>query len=80
MQMVHLDKDHISNATLQRLRRYTSHPEFTPEVAEKSSFAAKSLCMWVLAIERYSKVYNSVKPRRLRLERTQQRLDDVCIG
>ena len=43
-------------------------PDFTPEVVGKQSVAAMSLCMWVLAINKYAKVSKEVEPKRKKLE------------
>lgn len=51
------DKDHISDRVLKKVGTYTSREEFEPESVGSVSTAAKSLCMWVKAIEKYAKVY-----------------------
>ncbi|XP_034934334.1 dynein heavy chain 2, axonemal [Chelonus insularis] len=62
------DKDHISDRTLKAIGKYTSNPEFIPEKVGQVSIAAKSLCMWVIAMEQYGKLYRIVAPKRKRLE------------
>lgn len=42
---------------MKRIAGYTSNEEFVPEKIGVVSFAAKSLCMWVIAIEKYAKVW-----------------------
>ncbi|XP_012153483.1 dynein heavy chain 2, axonemal kl-2 [Megachile rotundata] len=64
----YFDKDHISDRTLRAISRYTSNPEFEPEKVGVVSFAAKSLCMWVIAMEKYGKLYRIVAPKREKLE------------
>lgn len=54
------DKDHISEKTLKKIAAYTTHEDFKPEIVGVVSTAAKSLCQWVLAIEKYAKVYKLV--------------------
>lgn len=51
------DKNHISEKTLRRIGTYTANEEFQPDKVGIVSFAAKSLCIWVRAIEKYAKVY-----------------------
>lgn len=51
------DRNHISEKTLKRIAGYTSNEEFVPDKVGLVSFAAKSLCMWVIAIEKYAKVW-----------------------
>ncbi|XP_043277760.1 dynein axonemal heavy chain 2 [Venturia canescens] len=62
------DKDHISDKTLKTIRKYTSNPEFDPIKVGVVSIAAKSLCMWVIAMEQYGKLYKIVAPKREKLE------------
>ncbi|XP_012280984.2 dynein heavy chain 2, axonemal [Orussus abietinus] len=62
------DKDHISDKTLKTISKYTSNPEFDPVKVGLVSIAAKSLCMWVIAIEQYGKLYRIIAPKRERLE------------
>ncbi|XP_033219684.1 dynein heavy chain 2, axonemal [Belonocnema kinseyi] len=62
------DKDHISDKTLRTINKYTSNPEFDPIKVGVVSVAAKSLCMWVIAIEKYGKLYRIVAPKRERLQ------------
>ncbi|KAE8744396.1 hypothetical protein FOCC_FOCC009000 [Frankliniella occidentalis] len=57
------DKDHISDRVLKKVGTYTSREEFDPEAVGVVSTAAKSLCMWVKAIEKYAKIYRIVAPK-----------------
>ena len=50
-------------------------PDFTPEVVGKQSVAAMSLCMWVLAINKYSKVSREVEPKRKKVEELNKRVN-----
>lgn len=56
-QLRDFDKDNISDRTLRAISKYTSNPEFEPEKVGVVSVAAKSLCMWVIAMEKYGKLY-----------------------
>lgn len=49
---------------LKKLKKYIDNPKFTPEIVEKVSKAAKSLCMWVKAIELYARVFRTVEPKK----------------
>ncbi|KAI4504209.1 hypothetical protein M0802_000680 [Mischocyttarus mexicanus] len=62
------DKDHISDRILRAITRYTTNPEFDPVKVGVVSVAAKSLCMWVIAMEKYGKLYRIVAPKREKLE------------
>ena len=71
------DKDHISPAILQKLKKYIDNPRFTPESVEKVSKAAKSLCMWVRAMDKYSYIFKTVQPKKEKLAAAQAELDSV---
>ncbi|CAK9808028.1 Dynein axonemal heavy chain 2 [Anthophora quadrimaculata] len=62
------DKDNISDRTLRAISRYTTNPEFEPEKVGMVSIAAKSLCIWVIAMEKYGKLYRIVAPKREKLQ------------
>ncbi|VDN98570.1 unnamed protein product [Rodentolepis nana] len=70
-QLINFDKDHISDKTLKKIGTYVVQDDFTPETVGKVSFAAKSLCMWVRAIEVYGRVYRIVEPKRQRLQQAE---------
>ncbi|KAF5308516.1 hypothetical protein FQR65_LT06181 [Abscondita terminalis] len=55
------DKNNISERTLKKIAVYTNNEEFVPEKIGVVSLAAKSLCMWVIAIEKYAKVWKLKK-------------------
>lgn len=42
--------------------------QFVPEVVERQSVAAKSLCMWVRAMEVYGRIAKEVAPKRAKLQ------------
>lgn len=56
-QLRDFDKEHISEKTLKKIAAYTSHDDFKPDIVGAVSTAAKSLCQWVIAIEKYAKIY-----------------------
>nr|CAD7438227.1 unnamed protein product [Timema bartmani] len=68
------DKDNISDRTLKKIGVYTSNEEFEPEKVGIVSFAAKSLCMWVIAIEKYAKIYRVVAPKKAKLDEAMSQL------
>ena len=61
-------QDNIPDSTLKKLKKYIENPKFIPEIVEKTSKACKSMCLWVRALDLYSKVYRTVEPKRERLE------------
>uniref|UniRef100_A0A9J7YNX9 Dynein axonemal heavy chain 2 n=1 Tax=Cyprinus carpio carpio TaxID=630221 RepID=A0A9J7YNX9_CYPCA len=50
-QLVNFDKDNISDRVLKTIGHYCTQPDFQPEIIGRVSLAAKSLCMWVRAME-----------------------------
>ncbi|KAK2576900.1 hypothetical protein KPH14_005525 [Odynerus spinipes] len=68
------DKDHISDRVLRAITKFTTNPEFDPVKVGVVSIAAKSLCMWVIAMEKYGKLFRIVAPKREKLETALQSL------
>lgn len=56
-QLVNFDKDNISDRVLKTIGQYCTQPDFQPEIIGRVSLAAKSLCMWVRAMEVYAQIY-----------------------
>lgn len=56
-QLRDFDKDNISDRTLRAISKYTANPEFVPAKIEAVSVAAMSLCIWVIAMEKYGKLF-----------------------
>jgi hypothetical protein len=50
-QLMNFDKDNISDRVLKKIGQYCAQPDFQPEIIGRVSLAAKSLCMWVRAME-----------------------------
>ena len=61
------DKDHIPEKTIKLLQKYVQNPEFLPEKVAKVSSAAKSLSMWVMAMDTYARVAKNVEPKKAKL-------------
>jgi len=57
LQLQDFDKDHISDRTLKKISTYTTNEEFDPDKVGSVSLAAKFLCLWVIAMEKYGKIY-----------------------
>ncbi|KAK5899926.1 hypothetical protein CesoFtcFv8_009352 [Champsocephalus esox] len=69
------DKDNIKPQILQKLQKHINNPDFIPEKVEKVSKACKSMCMWVRAMDLYSRVLKEVGPKRAKLNKAQAELD-----
>jgi dynein heavy chain len=71
-------KDSIPKPVLIKLRKkIAENPDFTPEKVGAVSVASKSLCLWVHAMDKYSKVSEEVQPKRDRLEQMNKILADA---
>ena len=62
--LVNFDRDNISDKTLKRIGQICAKPDFKPDIVGRVSFAAKSLCMWVRAMEVYGRIYRVVEPKK----------------
>ncbi|XP_030273772.1 dynein heavy chain 6, axonemal isoform X2 [Sparus aurata] len=69
------DKDNIKPQILLKLQKYINNPDFIPEKVEKVSKACKSMCMWVRAMDLYSRALKNVGPKREELAKAQEELD-----
>ncbi|XP_077988088.1 dynein axonemal heavy chain 2-like [Glandiceps talaboti] len=65
--LIEFDKDGMSDRVLSKIGKYCSQPDFLPDIVGRVSLAAKSLCMWVRAMEVYGRIYRVVEPKKLRL-------------
>ncbi|XP_076026906.1 dynein axonemal heavy chain 2 [Genypterus blacodes] len=72
--LVNFDKDNISDRVLKKIGQYCKQVDFQPEIVGKVSLAAKSLCMWVRAMEVYGRIYRVVEPKRLQLQAASSQL------
>ena len=60
------DKDHVSQATNNKIKKYVDMPGFSKEEVKKVSGAAAALCVWVHAIYIYANVAKEVAPSEYR--------------
>ncbi|XP_071050357.1 dynein axonemal heavy chain 2 isoform X2 [Onthophagus taurus] len=70
------DKNHVTDKTLKKIAVYTTNEEFVPDKIGAVSLAAKSLCLWVIAIEKYAKVYKIVAPKQAKLDEAMESLKE----
>ncbi|KAM8972622.1 dynein axonemal heavy chain 2 [Pelodytes ibericus] len=66
-QLINFDKDNISDRTLKKIGQYCAQPDFQPDTVGRVSLAARSLCMWVRAMEMYGRIFKVVEPKRARM-------------
>lgn len=70
-------KDDISNQTLRKLQTYIQNPDFNKDTVAGVSRAAGSLCEWVVAMDKYSKISRNIEPKRNRLQQAEANLKVV---
>lgn len=75
-QLMNFDKDNISDRVLKKIGSYCSQSDFQPDIIGRVSGAAKSLCMWVRAMEVYGRVYRVVEPKKQRLNAAMSQLKE----
>jgi dynein heavy chain len=73
-QLKEYDKDNMSDRVLKKIGVYVSKPEFKPDTVGRVSRAAKSLCMWVRAMEVYGRIFRVVEPKKKKLESAMSQL------
>ncbi|XP_051939159.1 dynein axonemal heavy chain 6 isoform X1 [Hippocampus zosterae] len=69
------DKDNIKPQVLAKLQKYINNPDFVPDKVEKVSKACKSMCMWVRAMDIYSRILKEVGPKREAFAKAQAELE-----
>ncbi|XP_053677597.1 dynein axonemal heavy chain 2-like [Anopheles nili] len=62
------DRNNITERTLKTIGGYVRNPDLEPDKVGTVSKAAKSLMLWVRAIENYGKVYKYVGPKIRKME------------
>uniref|UniRef100_A0A3Q3ICB6 AAA+ ATPase domain-containing protein n=1 Tax=Monopterus albus TaxID=43700 RepID=A0A3Q3ICB6_MONAL len=69
------DKGNIKPQILLKLQKYINNPDFIPEKVEKVSRACRSMCMWVRAIDLYSRANKEVAPKKEKHAKAKENLD-----
>ena len=59
---------------MKRIGQYCARDNFKPDIVGRVSFAAKSLCMWVCAMEVYGRIYRVVEPKKKKLDLANKQL------
>ena len=59
---------------IKKLQKYLKMEKFNPDDVGKVSTAAKSLCMWVIAMDTYSSVAKTVEPKKAQLKEAEEKL------
>merc|ERR1711965_1003199 len=67
------DKDNIEEKKIKGIQKYIKNEKFLPDTVGKVSKAAKSLCMWVRAMDTYARVATQVEPKKQKLMGAQKK-------
>jgi dynein heavy chain len=68
------DKDHVSDKTLRKLKKYIDMEDFKPETVQNVSKACVSFVLWCRAIDNYCEVMKVVNPKRASLVIAEEKL------
>lgn len=75
--LLEYDKEHIPQKTLAKVKKYIDHKDFDPAKIEKVSRVAKSVCLWVIAMDKFSGVYKVVEPKIMAHRNAEEELKGV---
>lgn len=70
-------KDNIPSTKLKKLQKYINDKDFKPERMESASKVAVSLCMWVIALDVYARVFKQVEPKRVAYQKAKAVLEQA---
>jgi dynein heavy chain, axonemal len=62
--LINYNRESVTNSIFKKLRGIVSRPEFQPEIVAQSSEAARSLCIWSIAMYKFTEAFQLVKPKR----------------
>lgn len=71
------DKEHIPEDRLKKIKPYIEDKNFDPNAVAKQSTTAKSICLWVRAIDNFATVYRDVEPKIRKRQNAEQDLKFV---
>ncbi|VVC43185.1 Dynein heavy chain, domain-2,Dynein heavy chain domain,Dynein heavy chain, domain-1,Dynein heavy chain, P- [Cinara cedri] len=63
-QLKDFNKDHITDDILEQISVYIKNPDFDLDKIGTQSIAAKCFGMWLIAIERYARMYRTIAPKK----------------
>lgn len=69
--------NNITEAMVKKLKPYLDHKDFQPAIVEKVSKTARSMCAWVIAMNRYAEVYKDIEPKIRKRDGAENELKQV---
>lgn len=78
--LINFDKNSITDKVYIKIKQFSKNPDFTPEIVGTVSIACKSLCSWVIALQRYHEVHRTVKPKEDKVKEAKEALTVMQNG
>lgn len=78
--LINYDVESFTEKTYAKLKHFSKNPDFAPDVVAKVSRACKSLCSWVLAVQKFYEVYRQVKPKKNKVKEANEALNVMVMG
>ncbi len=78
--LINYDVESFTERTYAKLKQYSKNPDFKPDIVSKVSRACKSLCSWVLAVQKFYEVYRQVRPKKNKVKEANEALDVMVNG
>ena len=78
--LINFDKEKLTEKTYNKIKQFSKHPDFSPDIVGTVSTACKSLCSWVLALQTYHEVYRTVKPKEAKVKEANEALELMKIS
>ena len=73
--LINFNKEMLTEKTYNKIKQFSKHPDFSPEIVGTVSTACKSLCSWVIALQTYHEVYRTVKPKEAKVKEANEALE-----
>ncbi|CAH1393775.1 unnamed protein product [Nezara viridula] len=72
------DKDHIPHERIHKVRvEYLTNRNFAPNIVAKASRAARGICKWIIALDKYDTIMKAVAPKKAVLAKAEAALKEV---
>jgi dynein heavy chain len=78
--LINFNAESVDEKCYTKFRQYSKNADFQPEIVGKVSKACESLCIWVLAVEKFHQVYRTVKPKEKKVKEANEALEIIRAG
>lgn len=69
--------NNIPDSMIKKLKPYVDNKDFQPAIVEKVSKTARSMCAWVIAMNKYAEVYKDIEPKIRKRDAAENELKHV---